>query len=350
MIAYTASISEQRGRRFLRYQAYIWRFLARIAFYVHNFARPRPPSPSFYHTFTTKSLDDATSPPTTLRLAVYVPANHSVQTKIHGRKYPVVVLFHGGGFTMGTVTDDARWAAMVVDEVDAVVVSVCYRLAPEHPFPTAVEDGVEAVLFIAAHADVFGVDISKMALSGFSAGGNLAFTVSLRLREYILSMQEDHGESEMPFAIMPLPRLVSVVAWYPSLDNRLTRAQRRASCPRPDKTLPPILTNLLDGSYFPDPRHKASIFASPAAASDEMLLQALPDTLGIFLCEWDMLLQEGKDFAEKLEGLGKQVSCTVIKGRRHGFDKTPNPFKLDPTIGLHYRQGCDILREAFATG
>lgn len=250
---------------------------------------------------------------------------------------------------MGTVTDDARWAAMVVDEVDAVVVSVCYRLAPEHPFPTAVEDGVEAVLFIAAHADEFGVDISKMALSGFSAGGNLAFTVPLRLREHILSMRAYHGEAEMPSAVLPIPHLVSVVAWYPSLDNRLTRAQRRASCPRPDRTLPPILTNLLDESYFPDPRYKTSIYASPAAASDEMLLQALPDTVGIFLCEWDMLLQEGKDFAEKLDGLGKHVSCTVIKGRMHGFDKTPNPFKLDPTIGLYYREGCDLLREAFAT-
>lgn len=250
---------------------------------------------------------------------------------------------------MGTGTDDARWAAMVADEVDAVVVSVCYRLAPEYSCPTAVEDGVEAVLFIAAHAEMLGVDISKMALSGFSAGGNLAFTVPLRLQEHILSMHADRGESGILAGILPLPQLVSVVAWYPSLDNRLTRAQRRASCPRPDKTLPPILTNLLDESYFPDPSYKASIYASPATASDEMLLQALPDNVAMFLCEWDMLLQEGKDFAERLEGLGKQVSCTVIQGRRHGFDKTPNPFKLDPAIGLHYRQGCDILRKAFAT-
>ena len=250
---------------------------------------------------------------------------------------------------MGAVTDDARWAAIVVSEVDAVVVSVCYRLAPEHPFPTAVEDGVEAVLFIAAHAGVFGVDISKMALSGFSAGGNLAFTVPLRLQEHILSMQAVHGEPEIPSAILPLPHLVSVVTWYPSLDNRLTRTQRRASCPRPDKTLPPILTNLFDESYFPNPSCKTSIYASPAAASDEMLLHALPDTMAIFTCEWDILLQEGKDFAERLEGLGKQVSYTVIKARRHGFDKTPNPFKLDSMISLHYRKGCDILKEAFAT-
>ena len=250
---------------------------------------------------------------------------------------------------MGTVTDHARWAAIVVNEVDAVVVSVCYRLAPEHPFPTAVEDGVEAVLFIAAHADVFGIDISKMALSGFSAGGNLAFTVPLRLQEHILSMQADHGRLEIPSALLPLPQLVSVVTWYPSLDNRLTRAQRKASCPRPDKTLPPILTNLFDDSYFPDPSCKASVYASPAAASVEMLRHALPDTVAIFLCEWDMFLQEGKEFAERLEGLGKQVSCAVIKGRRHGFDKTPNPFKLDPTIDLHYRQCCSTLREAFAT-
>ena len=190
MIANAASISEQRGRRYLRYQAYIWRFLGRIGFYIHNFARPRPPTPSFYHTFTTKGLASAATSPTTLRLAVYVPADYSVQTKTYGRRYPVVVLFHGGGFTMGTATDDARWAAIVVNEVDAVVLSVCYRLAPEHPFPTTVEDGVEAVLFIAAHAGVFRIDINKMALSGFSAGANLGFhcsTTSTRTHTIIAS-------------------------------------------------------------------------------------------------------------------------------------------------------------------
>lgn len=95
--------------------------------------------------------------------------------------YPVVINFHGGGFTLGSATDDARWCGTVVDECHAVVVSVDYRLAPECPFPTAVEDGVDAVLWIHEHATELGIDPDKIALSGFSSGGNMAFTVPLRL-------------------------------------------------------------------------------------------------------------------------------------------------------------------------
>ena len=263
---------------------------------------------------------------------------------------------HGGGFTIGTAKDDGRWATLVVKDVEAVFVSVEYRLAPEYPFPTAVEDGVEALLYLVANADELGLNPRKMALTGFSAGGNMAFTMPLRLQTHVQSIKNEFQSKSMEASlpngtnktlmVPPLPEIVSIIAWYPSLDNRLTRDERRAACVRPEKTLPPILTSLFDESYLPEPENRMSPFASPAAATDAQLAAAIPENVAMYLCEWDMLLQEGKVFAERLKGLGKKVHLVIIKGKRHGFDKSPYPFSVDPEATLHYTEACTILKKA----
>ena len=246
---------------------------------------------------------------------------------------------------MGQTTDDARWAAMVVRELSAVVVGVAYRLAPEHPFPTAVEDGVCALLRLSANAETLGIDAGKIALSGFSAGGNLAFTIPLRLQTHLRTLAQPREMQDVPPP--SLPHIAAIIAWYPSLDNRLTRPQRRAASVKPSKTLPSILTSLFDASYFPSPGDLTSPYASPAAATDEALISALPDNIALYLCEWDMLLREGKDFGARLEGLRKHVRCEVIGKRRHAFDKSPWPFGLDWKVEVYYRQACGWLCEVF---
>ena len=267
-----------------------------------------------------------------------------------------MVNMHGGGFTIGTAKDDGRWATMVVEAVDAVFVSVEYRLAPEYPFPTAVEDGVEALLHLAANSDELGINPHKMALTGFSAGGNMAFAIPLRLHTHIQSIKNEYQlktmEASLPsganktLSLPPLPEIVSIVAWYPSLDNRLTRDERRAACIRPDKTLPPILTSLFDESYLPELENRMSPYASPSAALDADLTAAVPENVALYLCEWDMLLQEGRVFADRLKGLGKRVHVVVIKEKRHGFDKSPYPFSVDPEATLHYTEACALLKDA----
>lgn len=346
----TGNRSNPPSRFFLTLQAHIWRFLARIGLWLHTFPKPSPPHPSFHRHFTTTALDGTN--PRSLELAFYVPADYNCQIQ-RGKRYPVVVNFHGGGFTIGRPTDDARWAALVVHEVSAVVVSVAYRLAPEHPFPTAVEDGVRALLHLSANADNLGIDARKTSLSGFSAGGNLAFTIPLRLQTYLretLAHQErPEGQNVAAAAAAPppLPHIVSILAFYPSLDNRLTRAHRRALSLDPSKTLPSLLTALFDASYFPSRASVASPYASPAAATDEALRAALPDRIALYVCEWDMLLREGKDFGKRLEGLGKRVRCEVVEGRRHAFDKSPWPFGLDGMVGVWYGRACGWLGEGF---
>lgn len=227
--------------------------------------------------------------------------------------------------------------------------SVDYRLAPEFPFPTAVEDGVEALLHLAANSQEFGIDPEKMAMSGFSAGGNLSFAIPLRLQTHLESIKNEDPSTfvQGSDATPPLPKFVSIVAWYPNVDNRLTRDERRAACARPDQTLPPNLTSLFDESYMPDISHKLSPYASPAAASDEALIAALPDNIVMYLCEWDMLMPEGEMFAKRLMGLSKNVHYVIIKERRYGFDKSPYPFSVDPEVALYYTEAYSMIRNAF---
>ena len=336
--------SNAPSSRFLALQARILRFLTRIGIWLHTFPKPTPPAPSFIRYYTSTALNDGTNP-ARLQLAFYVSADYACQIQ-HGKRYPVVVNFHGGGFTMGRPSDDARWAATLVRNLSAVVVAVAYRLAPENPFPTAVEDGVCALLHISAHADALGLDARKISLSGFSAGGNLAFTILLRLQTYLESLALGENHHAGGRIVPPRPSIVAIIAWYPSLDYRLSRSQRRAASLRPEKTLPSFLTNLFDASYLPEPSTcVTSPYISPAAATDEALITALPRDIALYMCEWDMLLQEGMEFGERLERLGKRVRCVVIGERGHAFDKKPWPFGLDRKVGVYYGQACGWLCE-----
>ncbi|CZR65202.1 related to triacylglycerol lipase [Phialocephala subalpina] len=160
-------------------KASIWRALMAIGMKFHHLAEPRPPRPNFKIVIPSRLSPRGG----TFKLVFYVPDSYFTADDEY--RYPVVVNFHGGGFTLGTGTDDARWAASVVAEVEAVVVSVEYRLAPEYPFSVGVEDGTDAVIYLASHAEELRLDPSRMALSGFSAGGNFAFTVPLMLHDLI---------------------------------------------------------------------------------------------------------------------------------------------------------------------
>ncbi|KAK0262629.1 hypothetical protein B0A54_10553 [Friedmanniomyces endolithicus] len=221
-----------RPRWLLHLQANMWRFLMSIGMLFHRLAPPRPPKPNFSRSIPCT----LSSTPGTIPLQFYVPADWEAQRGLWERRprlrgemkdgdevalaaesedgggkasghrrvgsgldsvgrsfrrrsvnvrrwgnYPVVINFHGGGFTLGTATDDARWCGTAVEELNAVVISVDYRLAPEFPFPTAVEDGADAVLWVYEHSDELGIDREKISLSGFSSGANMTFTVPLRL-------------------------------------------------------------------------------------------------------------------------------------------------------------------------
>ncbi|PWY86869.1 catalytic protein [Aspergillus heteromorphus CBS 117.55] len=339
------------SRWWLYVQAIIWRFLMRIGMFIHDIAPPRAPRPSFVRSIPADSGQ--------IHLHFYCPPQYTASRK-EGRRLPVVVNFHGGGFTLGCPTDDNRWAQCVLEEVGAVVVSVGYRRAPEHPFPAAVDDGVRALQFLAFHAVELGLDVSRIALSGFSAGGNLAVTVPLRLRS--LLEERDRGRnSNSPPNLGPYGstqnlvssasasdiNIVALFCWYPILDFEESRDHRRAMSINPSKTLPSFFTTLFDESYLPEREERVSPYASPVRATDEVLADALPRDIFLYICEWDMLLKEGQTFVRRLEKINKHVRAMMIEKATHGWDKSPNPFRDQAKVNILYRDACADIKHIF---
>lgn len=316
----------------------------RVGMFFHDLAPPRSPRPLF--TRTIKSDPSGYS----VVIHFYGPRDYHKQRK-QGHRYPVCVNFHGGGFTLGCATDDSRWAAAVVDQVGAVVASVNYRRAPECPFPAAVDDGVEALLYLARHAGELGLDVSRVALSGFSAGGNLAVTVPLRLRGRISTeVKEQLGRAESSQRLMDQTADLNIVAlfcWYPILDFLESRDHRRAMSIMPSKSLPTFFTNLFDDAYLPDLNDRSSVFASPVRASDRILAEALPNDVWLYICEWDMLMKEGQTFVRRLEALGKRPRAMMIEKATHAWDKSPNPFRDQNSVNVYYRDACADMKVIF---
>ena len=330
---------------------------------------PQPPSPAFFRTFKTTLAVQAG----TVRIAFYAPSGYKQWAK--DKKYPVIVNFHGGGFTLGTSTDDARWAAAVTREVDALVASVDYRMAPEHFFPTSIDDGADAVLYLAEHANEFSIDVDKIAVGGFSAGGNMAFTVPLRLEKELLRIASRDSESQTKpvtpptpdtkntsitrststtsttqkdsstTAQRPRPKIAVIYSWYPSCDHIEPREQKRAGNRRPDQNLPKLFTDLFDDCYlYPPTTDKAHPYLSPGAAPKE-LLACLPEEIILFTCEYDMLLAEAEKFKERLvDELGKNVYYHMVPDVAHAWDKAPNPWRLPKDLNLYYSEACSELR------
>ncbi|KAI1437947.1 Alpha/Beta hydrolase protein [Xylaria sp. CBS 124048] len=289
----------------------------------------------------------------------------------HAAKRPAVINFHGGGFILGSGTDDSPWAETLVGELGVVVFSVNYRLAPGYPFPTPVEDCVDAIIQIHALADRYNVDRDRIVLSGFSAGGNLAMSSWLVLQDpgrwnYDISSSlsssttststststssPSTSSSVFPStcaASLPLPRIAGLVLFYPMLDWTLDRPQKRKVCQRPDLTLPAGLTDLIDASYLYPPRprrERDDVRLSPGLMPDDMIDRLPP--VHLCLCEHDMLLAEGKLFAERIEQRGRRVDVRVVEGERHAWDK-PLPFRPKDTAVFEYDVAISALRGWF---
>ncbi|MER6143537.1 alpha/beta hydrolase [Streptomyces sparsogenes] len=114
-----------------------------------------------------------------------VPADPDVPVRIYRphQARGVLVWLHGGGFVMGDVVTEHPWAARLADSSGAVVISVGYRLAPENPFPAALDDAYAVLTWTAGHAAELGIDPERIAVGGHSAGGGIAAALALRARD-----------------------------------------------------------------------------------------------------------------------------------------------------------------------
>jgi acetyl esterase len=207
---------------------------------------------------------------------------------------PIVVYFHGGGFVIGDIVTHDTTCQRLAAGVPAVVVSVDYRLAPEHRFPAAVDDCEAATKWVSAHAADLGGDPARLAVAGDSAGGNLAAVIARRAR--------DAGGPPIAFQLLVYPG-TDMTRSLPSHTENGTGYLLDAAAMRW------FLENYLADA---DPKQPD---ASPLFVED---LSGLPPAF-VLTAEFDPLRDEGEAYADRLRAAGVKVTSSRYDGMIHGF-------------------------------
>ena len=214
---------------------------------------------------------------------------------VAGEELPALVFFHGGGWTIGDLdTHDVVCRQLAVGARCAVF-SVDYRLAPEQPFPAAVDDCFEATRYLHENAAKLGIDPARIAVGGDSAGGNLAAVVAL--------MARDQGAPPLAYQLLI----------YPATDQRCAFPSHERNGTGYLLTKEGI--RFFRSGYLPDEKDRTDWRASPLlAASHADLPPAFVLTAG-----YDPLLDEGRAYAERLSKAGVEVTYREYADMVHGF-------------------------------
>jgi len=208
---------------------------------------------------------------------------------------PVLVFFHGGGFVICNVDTHDRQCRALANASGCAIVSVDYRLAPEHRFPAAPEDAYAATRYVAEHPGEFGIDPERIAVGGDSAGGNLAAVVALMSRE--------RGGPSLRFQLLIYP----AVDWEDQSPSMLEFSR--------DHFLTNELMNWFRDQYLASPKDGQHPYASPLKAQD---LSALPPAF-VITAECDPLRDQGEAYARKLQSAGVPVELKRYDGMIHLF-------------------------------
>ncbi|WP_218177199.1 alpha/beta hydrolase [Pseudomonas gingeri] len=210
---------------------------------------------------------------------------------------PAILWLHGGGFVMGSAKQDDRTCARLADLLQAVVISVDYRLAPEHPYPAALEDCYAAYEYLHRAATSLHIDSSRIAVVGQSAGGGLAAS--------LIQMIRDRGDPMPALQMLSYPMLDDKTVLKPvndalhrlwdSSSNRFGWACYLAMAP--------------GGVDVPD-------YAVPMRLKD--LSKLAPAWIGVGT--HDLFYDEDVKYAQRLEQAGVEVHLEIIEGAFHGFD------------------------------
>ncbi|WP_328616677.1 alpha/beta hydrolase [Amycolatopsis sp. NBC_00355] len=209
---------------------------------------------------------------------------------------PGLVYIHGGGFILGDLDMFHASLLHLVDELGIVIVSVDYRLAPEHPFPAPVEDCYAALTWTAAKAAELGIDPERLGVGGESAGGGLAAAVALLAR--------DRGGPALRFQYLGIPEL----------DDRLETPSMTAYVDTPMWNRPNAVYSWT--SYLGTELGGADVspYAAPARATD---LAGLPPAF-VTTCQFDPLRDEGIQYAQRLLQAGVTTELHHYPGTFHG--------------------------------
>jgi acetyl esterase len=218
--------------------------------------------------------------------------------------FPIAVLFHSGGWVVGSLDSHAPYCRALATEAKAVIVSVDYRLAPEHRFPAGLEDCRDATLWVLAHANALKGTSDRVFIGGDSAGGTLATAAALLLR--------DRND---------VPRLAGQILLYPAtayydpptpsyLENSEGYGLTRNA-----------MTWFWD-QYLNDRSEATNPLAAPLLAPD---LSNLPPAF-VVTAQYDVLRDEGDAYAQRLAEAGVPVTHLYVEGMNHAFAASPKEF------------------------
>ncbi|MCP5181422.1 MAG: alpha/beta hydrolase [Pseudomonadales bacterium] len=225
-------------------------------------------------------------------LRIYSPAGSTSATG-------ALLFFHGGGWVIGSLDSHDETCRLLCSGSGLKVVSVDYRLAPETRFPGAVEDCYDATQWVASHAAALGIDASRIAVGGDSAGGNLAAGVALMARD-------QQG-----------PAIAFQLLIYPVTDARFDTASYIANAE--GYLLSRRAMQWFWNHYVPREEERTNPYASPLRAAS---LADLPPAL-VLTAEFDPLRDEGEAYAAALRKAGVAVQATRYDGVVHGFFGMP---------------------------
>lgn len=208
-----------------------------------------------------------------------------------GEVLPALVYFHGGGWTIGDLDTHDTLCRQFADGAGSAVFSVEYRLAPESPFPAAVEDCLGATKYVTENARELNVDPARVAVGGDSAGGNLAAVAAISFKE----------------------KIVFQLLIYPATDQRLAAASIARN--GEGYLLTRASMEKFRGYYLPRREDHLDWRASPLLAES---LAGLPPAL-VLTAGFDPLQDEGREYAERLKREGVQVEYRDYADMIHGF-------------------------------
>jgi len=226
--------------------------------------------------------------PVTVR--IYRPSGHP-------EPIPALIYLHGGGFVLGDLDTVHSSATRIADQASAAVVSVDYRLAPEHPFPAGLEDCYAVLAWTARHAGVLGVNAARIGVGGESSGGGLAAAVTLLART--------RGGPHLCFQCL----------MSPELDDRLdtTSARSFIDTPKFDRANALVSWTYYLGKLGEPGSSGVPDHAAPGRAAD---LSGLPPAF-VSVCEFDPLRDENITYAHRLIQAGVRTDLCYYPGTFH---------------------------------
>ncbi|QZP08420.1 alpha/beta hydrolase [Caenibius sp. WL] len=238
-----------------------------------------------------------------------------------GAAEPVVAFYHGGGYIACGIDSHERLCSRLARLGACAVVSVDYRLAPEHVFPAAVDDALTAARWVAENGAQYGLDTARMMLAGDSAGGTLATVTAARIR--------DEGGPAIAHQLLIYPG-TDMVTDFPS-------AREYDEGYFLDRDFSELCLN----AYLPDPADRAHPWASPSRAAD---LSGLPAAT-IMTAECDPLRDGGRLYARQLQDAGIAAEYIEYPGVFHGF---ASMFGTIAEADQAVEKAGEVIRRTFA--